>query len=143
MKRDNILVPIDFSEQSLTAIRDALELAGDTGKIRLLYVLPPLESISPGVVWGEVSDETRVRKVREYALSFLTEQGLENLVFDVRIGSPGVTIADYAAESGTDLIVISSHGYHGLKRMLLGSVAETVIRHADCPVLVLRRTDDE
>ena len=143
MKRDNILVPIDFSEPSITAIRDALELAGDTGNIRLLHVLPPLESISPGVVWGDVSDDTRVRKVREYALSFLAQNGFENLVFDVRIGPPGFTIAEYASESDTDLIVISSHGYHGLKRMLLGSVAETVIRHADCAVLVLRRTDAE
>jgi nucleotide-binding universal stress UspA family protein len=143
MKRDNILVPIDFSEQSLIAVRDALELAGERGKIRLLHVLPPLESISPGVVWGDVSDDTRVRKVRQYAMSFLAERGFADLVFDVRIGPPGFTIADYASESAADLIVISSHGYHGLKRMLLGSVAETVIRHADCPVLVLRRTDGE
>ena len=42
-----------------------------------------------------------------------------------------------------DLIVISSHGYHGVKRILLGSVAETVIRHASCAVLVLRRSDAE
>lgn len=141
MKRDTILVPVDFSEQSLNAIHDALELAGDTGKVRLLHVLPPLESISPGVVWGDLSDDTREKHVREYAASFLAQHGLENLEFDVRVGPPGHTIADYAADTGADLIVISSHGYHGLKRMLLGSVAEVVIRHAKCPVLVLRRTD--
>lgn len=143
MKRDIILVPVDFSEQSVNAISDAIELAGDDGKVRLLHVLPPLESISPGVMWGDISDQTREQHVREYANTFLAEHGFRNLVFDVRVGPPGHTIADYAEDSGTDLIVISSHGYHGMKRMLLGSVAEVVIRHANCPVLVLRRTDAE
>lgn len=141
MKRDVILVPVDFSEQSVNAIREAVELAGEKGGVRLLHVLPPLESISPGVVWGDVSDDTREQHVREYAQTFLAEHGFQDLVFDVRIGPPGHTIADYAVDSGTDLIVISSHGYHGMKRMLLGSVAEAVIRHAHCAVLVLRRTD--
>lgn len=141
MKRDMILVPVDFSEPSVNAIHDALELAGESGKVRLLHVLPPLESISPGVVWGDVSNTSRERHVREYARTFLATHGFGDLVFDVRIGPPGPTIADYAADSETDLIVISSHGYHGLKRILLGSVAEAVIRHAPCAVLVLRRTD--
>lgn len=143
MKRDNILVPVDFSEQSLNAIREAVELAGDTGKVRLLHVLPPLESISPGVVWGDVSDSTREQHVRDYAVTFLKENGFEGLQFDVRFGPPGHVIADYAIDLHADLIVISSHGYHGVKRMLLGSVAEVVIRHAHCAVLVLRRTDAE
>jgi len=143
MKRDNILVPVDFSEPSVNAIGDAVELAGETGHVRLLHVLPPLESISPGVVWGDLSDETREQHVRDYAATFLADHGFSDLVFDVRIGPPGHTIADYAADSDTDLIVISSHGYHGIKRMLLGSVAEVVIRHAKCPVLVLRRADAE
>jgi len=141
MKRDIILVPVDFSEPSVNAVREAVELAGEAGKVRLLHVLPPLENISPGVVWGDVTDVTREQHVREYAVTFLAEHGFDDLVFDVRVGPPGHTIADYAADSDTDLIVISSHGYHGLKRMVLGSVAEAVIRHAQCPVLVLRRTD--
>ncbi len=143
MKRDNILVPVDFSEQSVNAIREAVELAGETGSVRLLHVLPPLESISPGVVWGDVSDRSREEHVREYAKTFLAEYDLAGITFDVEVGPPGLIIADYAVESNADLIVISSHGYHGIKRMLLGSVAETVIRHAHCAVLVLRRTDAE
>ncbi len=143
MKRDNILVPVDFSEQSLNAIREGVELAGDSGTVRLLHVLPPLESISPGVVWGDVSDSSREEHVSEFATTFLKEHDLDGLTFDVQIGPPGHVIADYAIDSNTDLIIISSHGYHGIKRMLLGSVAETVIRHAHCAVLVLRRTDAE
>ncbi len=143
MRRDTILVPVDFSEQSLNAIREAIELAGGKGTVRLLHVLPPLESISPGVVWGDVSDSSREQHVREYAKTFLAENKLAGVDLDVEIGPPGHVIADYAIKCNADLIVISSHGYHGVKRMLLGSVAETVIRHAHCAVLVLRRTDAE
>ncbi|MBX3436848.1 MAG: universal stress protein, partial [Planctomycetaceae bacterium] len=64
MKRDIILVPVDFSEQSVNAIREAVDIAAGQGKVRLLHVLPPLESISPGVVWGDVSDASREQHVR-------------------------------------------------------------------------------
>ena len=61
----------------------------------------------------------------------------------VLFGNPGLEIADYAKNIQADLIVIPSHGYHGVKRFVLGSVAERVIRHAECSVLVLRRSDAE
>lgn len=141
MKRDNILVPVDFSEASTAAIGDAVELAGDASTVHLLHVLPPLESISPGVVWGDVNDVSREKSVRQYAETFLKEHGFAGVSFDVRIGQPGPEIAAYAKKLGADLVVISSHGYHGVKRFLLGSVTEAVIRHVECPVLVLRRTD--
>ena len=51
----------------------------------------------------------------------------------IREGDPGLIIADYADEVHADLIVMPSHGYHGVKRLLLGSVAERVLRHANCP----------
>jgi nucleotide-binding universal stress UspA family protein len=57
----------------------------------------------------------------------------------VLIGNPGHCIVSFAAEQGADLIVIPSHGRTGLARMLLGSVAERVVRLAHCPVLVLRK----
>ncbi len=141
MKHDNVLVPVDFSEQSINAIAEAIELAGDAKKIHLLHVLPPLESISPGVVWGDVSDATREKSVREYSKTFLKEHGFEGATFEIRLGQPGPEIARLAREINADVVVVSSHGYHGVKRLLLGSVAEAVIRHVDCPVLVLRRTD--
>jgi nucleotide-binding universal stress UspA family protein len=59
----------------------------------------------------------------------------------VLTGDPGTTITDYANEQSADLIVIPSHGYHGINRIVLGSVAERVLRHANCPVLVTRRLD--
>lgn len=143
MKRDRILVPVDFSEASTNAVSEAIELAGEPRNVHLLHVLPPLESISPGVVWGDVTDEHRETAVRNHARTFLTEHGFEGVTFDVRIGQPGHEICAYAEEKQSDLIVVSSHGYHGIKRFLLGSVAESVIRHAHVPVVVLRRADAE
>ena len=61
----------------------------------------------------------------------------------VRQGRSFHEIADAAATLKTDLIIISTHGYTGLKHALLGSTAERVVRHAPCPVLVLRERDDE
>ena len=58
-------------------------------------------------------------------------------------GQPGTEIGRYVTEVGAELIVIPSHGYGGFKRLLLGSVAEQVVRSADCAVLILRRPDAE
>ena len=55
-----------------------------------------------------------------------------------RFGDPGHQIAQYAEEAKADLIVLPSHGRSGLQRLLIGSVAERVVRHAPCPVLVVR-----
>jgi nucleotide-binding universal stress UspA family protein len=143
MKYSHILVPVDFSDESVNAVREAIALAGGPAKVKLLHVLPPLESISPGVVWGDVTDESRMTHVRDYAANFLKKHGFEGMAFDVRIGAPGHEISQAAKTMHVDLIVVPSHGYHGMKRFLLGSVAESVIRHAECPVLVLRRVDAE
>ena len=143
LKRDVVVVPLDFSEASQNALRVALEMTGSVSKIRALHVMPPLEAISPAVVWGDLSDEQREASVRGFAEEFLETHGAAGAQLDVRVGSPGHEITDFADDVNADLVIISSHGYHGLKRMLLGSVAESVIRHAHCAVLVLRRQDAE
>jgi nucleotide-binding universal stress UspA family protein len=78
---------------------------------------------------------------QRHLAEFLARLGLSAAQGVVRLGDPGLDITEYADEIQSDLIVIPSHGYHGVKRFLLGSVAERVIRHAHCPVLVLRRPD--
>ncbi len=133
-----VIVPIDFSEQSWTAIWAALELS-DRQAVRILYIMEPLHSAEPGVVYQTVSNAERETTVREAILRGLTERGLGEMPIDVRVGTAGIAIADHARDVGADLVVISSHGRTGLRRLLIGSVAETVVRHAPCPVLVLRR----
>ena len=62
-----------------------------------------------------------------------------DVIFQVQFGDPGHGITDYAEEVGADVIVMPSHGRTGLRRLLIGSVAERVLRLAHCPVLVLRK----
>ena len=68
----------------------------------------------------------------------LATEGQDSVSTDVVIGDPGHEITTLAERAGADLIVLNSHGRTGLKRLLIGSVAERVIRLAHCPVLVLR-----
>jgi len=141
LPKHKIVVPVDFSDTSLSAIATAVELAASPGDVHVLHVLVPLEGLSPGVVWGEVNDESREKGVRETFAADAREHGLEGVQFNVNFGDPGFMITEYATEIEAELIVIPSHGYGGFKRLVLGSVAERVIRHAHCPVLVLRRSD--
>lgn len=143
-----IVVPLDFSDASprtAAAGRDIITkyADGDVSKLHFVHVLPPLETISPGAIWGAVDDAQRTASVQEHAAEFFAEHSLQGASLDVRVGQPAHEICEFAEEKKADLIVISTHGYHGMKRMLLGSVAESVIRHAACDVVVLRRPDAE
>ena len=140
---DTVIVPIDFSDASPRAAAAAKKLTGGPQNLTFVYVLQPLEAISPGAVWGTVDDSNREKAVREHGATFLKENGLEGAAFEVVMGQPANEVCEYARRRDADLIVISTHGYHGMKRMLLGSTAESIIRHAHCDVLVLRRPDAE
>ncbi len=138
-----IVVPIDFSENSKLAVESALAIAASPDDILPIHVLVPLDSMSPGVVWGDMDDEKRIAAIKKHYAEFLAENDWQDSVgeIDVRVGDAGLEITDYAKEELATLIVIPSHGYHGVKRLVLGSVAERVLRHAACSVLVLRRSD--
>ncbi len=138
-----IVVPIDFSGESPHAIQNAVRIAEDASKLHLVHVLLPLDTVSPGVLLGDVSDKSRREKVTEKLTELAIKHGASQATVSVLLGTPGLEIADYARDQGADLIIIPSHGYHGIKRLFLGSVAERVIRHAECSVLVLRRSDAE
>ena len=142
-KPKTIVVPIDFSGQSKPAIEAALEIASDPGDVHLVHVLYPLDSVSPGVVLGDVTEEEREQGVRKSADKLLKENNIAGVNVAVRFGNPGLEIADFATSIDADLIIIPSHGYSGVRRLILGSVAERVIRHAGCSVMVLRRSDTE
>lgn len=141
--RKRVLVPVDFSEPAAEAIHTALEFVEAAQDVHTLHVMPPLDHVSPGVLHGGVNDESRQQNARHFLDEYLARNRVEGVTTDVRIGDPGMTISDYVTEHKIDLIVMPSHGYHGLRRILLGSVAERVLRHAECPVLVLRRTDHD
>ncbi len=139
-----ILVPVDFSGPSELALRYATAFAAHFGgKIALVHV------IESGRVVGEFSESdtgmTEIPRRVEERLRMLASGSGEPTLFDkveVRAGRPSQKIGQAASELGSDLIVISTHGYTGLDYVLLGGTAERVIRYAPCPVLVVRRQDD-
>lgn len=139
LPKQKVVVPIDFSEASFEAISTALEMVENAEHLKVIHTLVPLDGLSPGVVWGEINDASREEAVRATFEKQRIARGMPEMGFEVRFGDPGLEITEYAREEAADLIVIPSHGYGGVKRMVLGSVAERVLRHCGCPVLVLHR----
>jgi universal stress protein A len=142
------LVPVDFSEHSKKTIQYARQLAALTGaSIQLLHVFQIPEY--PAAFYHGLYLEHEAVKIhletakREAAaqLSLIAEQmranGL-NAESVLRHRNPYEEIVNTAKKIGVDLIIIGSHGYTGLGRLLLGSTADRVLQYAPCPVLVVK-----
>ena len=140
-----ILVPTDFSEPSEEALEYAKGLAGCLGSsIHVLHVLEDLAahawttevyvSALPGV------HEEMERQARERLDQVITAEEKTRFKAEtaLRMGSAFVEVVRYAREQGIDLIVMGTHGRGAIAHMLLGSVAERVVRKAPCPVLTVR-----
>ena len=143
LKHSTVVVPVDFSPDSERAICSGLERVDEPSGLHVVHVMQPLDYGSPGVLFGTVTDQTREKAVTENLQKLLEQTGAAGATTAVLIGDPGLKAADYAEQVNADLLIIPSHGYHGVKRLLLGSTAERIIRHAHCSVLVLRRSDAE
>lgn len=138
--RKPILVPIDFSIPSLQAVRIAKTIAVDDADITAVYVGQGYDLIAPPYTWGvSLPPENDIVSQRERLRVWANDNGLGNIDLQVRVGDPGTEVCEVAQEIGCQLIVVPSHGRHGVERVLLGSVAERIVRHCNCSVLVLRR----
>jgi nucleotide-binding universal stress UspA family protein len=104
------------------------------------YVPPATEfvpaALTPQEIWQQ--QEKDAQQIADTAAERLRPSGL-SVDKAVRQGDPRTVIVDEAAEWGADLIVVGSHGHTGLTRLLLGSVAQSVVAHAPCSVEVVRR----
>lgn len=140
-----LLVPYDFSDQSKLALRTAREIAeGDGSRIVVLHVVePPLDPQIYAPVHDRYTDFDSARLAKEIR-GFFAEQVEEILgsavdhEIEVVEGNAGAQITEAAERWGADLIVISTHGWTGWQRFVLGSVTERVVRSASCPVLTLK-----
>lgn len=145
-----ILCPVDFSDLSLDAMRVAVDLASKfQSELHLLHVfegydavsLNPEMAMSPMLEWLP-----KLRHLCHEKLAALPSADLaarcSNIVRANREGPAIQEILDYAAHEKIDLIVLATHGRTGLKHLLMGSVAENVVRSAKCPVLTLRGVND-
>ena len=139
LPKKSIVVPIDFSEDSVGAVDTALDLIDAAANLHLIYVLPVMEPAEPGVIWTTIDDESRAHHAEMALRERLADAKYKDLNITIAFGDPGHEIADHAKEVKAELIVLPSHGRTGLTRLLLGSVAEKVVRLAHCPVLVLRK----
>ncbi len=141
-----ILVPTDFSPGAEPALRWAATLAdASNAEILLLHVLdfltPALVAATPEVgVW---IDDEMVQHVRGEASASIAREAarLARARTMIREGMPRSAILEVAAESEADLIVMGTHGRTGLAHMLIGSVAEHVVRHSSIPVLTVRQQE--
>ncbi len=136
---NTILVPTDFSEPSKEAVKIAADLAALCGaKITLLHVVR-LPASCPGEVSLDVDE--LLKSARE-CLEEIANQ-IPSSVFGEKLTELGERetvqeIIEAARSRSADLIVMATHGHNRLKRFLLGSTTEKVMRHAPCPVLVVR-----
>ncbi len=142
-----ILVPVDGSELAEQALEPALALAADTGG-RIFLLRVPILSTSLTAVHAEFGTalpiETSLKEVRDDAQTYLNELAEQHQRPDVKLtplvveGDVAGTIVDTAVAHDVDLILMSTHGYSGVTRWLLGSIAEKVLRSAPRPVLIVR-----
>jgi nucleotide-binding universal stress UspA family protein len=139
-----ILVPSDFSECSDEAVRYGLELARRfDAKVHLLHVVQdpvtqPWAAEGFSVPLFEVVDQWRTQAV-ERLRTAVPEADRARTTIVSTVATPYAEILDYAAANQVDLIVMGTHGRGGVSHMLLGSIAERVVRRAPCPVLTVRR----
>lgn len=141
-----ILVPVDESPQALAAVDLAISLAKE-----LRASLTLVHAVDPAAI-ATAADDASAATVMEIELDELQAAGKELLAATatrareagieattvLRDGVPSATILDTARRTGSDLIVMGTHGRHGVARFFLGSCAEAVLRESPIPVLVKR-----
>jgi nucleotide-binding universal stress UspA family protein len=134
-----VLAPIDFSEHSMAAMRSAWELVNETGaELHLVHVVAPhflavsREEVREAAMLQQAEEELARIKKAEFGNS-------KKVITIVTVGPPVQKLVEYAKQNEIDLILISTHGRSGGELLLIGSVAEKLVRNAPCSVLVFRR----
>ena len=143
---ERILVPVDGSDASHAGLNEALALAAEhQSRIRLLHIVDDLITIPiyEGAVFaGELIDQLRQqgRRLLDECAALCKKKGIavETVLLERVGGQAGTLIIEQAQDWPAELIVMGTHGRRGLKRIVLGSDAEYVIRHAGIPVLLVR-----
>jgi nucleotide-binding universal stress UspA family protein len=139
---DRILLPTDGSDTMAGVIEHAVELAAEhDATLHALYVAntASLSDLPADAGWENVTDA--LRREGEEAIATIEDHTHNRDVAvqsAVREGSPATEIMDHAEQEGCDIVVMGTHGRSGVDRLLLGSVAERVVRSSSVPVLTIR-----
>ena len=137
MIKDKVVVPVDLSEFSYSAVRIAKNFVHHNSNLYVIHVVRELNpNITEGFVGKECADE-RPEVCRQNLTNRLINE-YPGIQIHVETGDPGESIAHFANSIRADLIVMTSHGRRGMKEHFLGSVAERVLRMAHCSVLTIK-----
>jgi nucleotide-binding universal stress UspA family protein len=145
---ERALVPLDGSTTAEGVVPFILQIAGPLGLdvtlLRVVIPAPPAAAIEVGPVVLENTDKL-CAQAEAYLVPFATELRANSIrvTTHVRRGEPAQEILACVRDSKADLIIMTTHGRTGFSRLLFGSVAEAVLRHADVPVLLMRQTQAE
>jgi nucleotide-binding universal stress UspA family protein len=135
---EKILCPVDFDQNSVVALRLAAELAQERkATLYLLHVvaMPPGPEVA--LPFGQMEGAARA-KLAQLAHRWIDDK--TRYAIDVAMGDPSSEVLRVAKRKRVNLIVLATHGRKGLRRLVLGSVAERVVREAPCPVLTVKPT---
>ena len=144
MNYKNILVAIDLSEQSREILDSAQAVAQKSGaRLHLTTVIKPMTQVYGGLDMAPISsgsisfEEEAEIQARGQLENLASDYGIQPSDVHVLIGSPAREVDELASKLEAELIVMGSHGRHGMNR-LLGSTANAVLHHAQCNVLAVR-----
>jgi nucleotide-binding universal stress UspA family protein len=143
MQARKILFPTDFSHCSDAALPMATSLARDSGaRLLIAHVEEPPMAYGGGEMYYGMPDPV-TEDLRAMLLRVVPPDPQVPYEHHLVVGDPAVAISDLARSEGADLIVMGTHGRTGLRRLLMGSVAEAIVRRAPCPVFVLKEPHQE
>jgi universal stress protein A len=138
MKANKILFPTDFSAFGQEALRWATALARDTGATLIIaHVEEPPMAYGGGEMYFPAEEGNRDELRRALVKIVPADSGVP-FEHKLLVGDPASAIVEAAEQENADLIVLGTHGRTGLTRLLMGSVAESVVRNAKCPVLTVK-----
>jgi nucleotide-binding universal stress UspA family protein len=143
-----VVTPVDFSDNSKLIAESSAYMAGKFGaSMSLVFIVQNFEDYSGFFVpqmtlptlEGELieSAEVKMASFCSEMVEFCDKAGVNELTYKVFMGDVGEKIVEYAGEIEADLIVMGTHGYKGLEKIMFGSVADKVVRAASCPVLTI------
>jgi nucleotide-binding universal stress UspA family protein len=139
MNAKKILLPVDFSTAGEAALAMASSLCRDTGAaLVVLHVEEPPMAYGGGELYYGIEEPDREEISRMLHEVKPTDPGIPCL-YRMATGDPAATIVQVADEEACDMIVLGTHGRTGIVRLLMGSVAEAVVRKASCPVLTVKQ----
>lgn len=143
MQVKKILFPTDFSHCSDAALPVATSLARDSGATLLIvHAEEPPMAYGGGEMYYGIPDPV-TEDLRNMLKKVVPADPSVPYEHHLVVGDPATSISELAKSQGADLIVMGTHGRTGLRRLLMGSVAEAIVRRAPCPVFIMKEPQAE